>query len=192
MFDTVTGKFEKWPYLPRDESRNSWETKILEYFDDKLGARQTSTTFFFNRPEARIAIKGDGGILQIGASLPKLLHGNNLVTVCDSDLALKRLHEFVTDHVNGEILDLGEMDYLRVNYCHNFRVGSALPDYVQTLSKPSFLKHRRTTDGYGGVEWWINNSSRRIRAYDKYKEITVASVPLINAHNLLRALVVPV
>jgi hypothetical protein len=35
----------------------------------------------------------------------------------------------------------------------------------------SFLKHRRTTDGYGGVEWWINNSSRRIRAYDKHKEI---------------------
>ncbi len=34
----------------------------------------------------------------------------------------------------------------------------------------SFLKHRRTTDGYGGVEWWSQNG-RRIRAYDKYKEI---------------------
>jgi len=62
------------------------------------------------------------------------------------------------------------MDYLRVDYCHNFQVGSALPDYIQTLGKVRFLKHRRTTDGYGGVEWWTHNG-RRIRAYDKHKEI---------------------
>jgi hypothetical protein len=171
MFDTVTGKFEKGPYLPKDASRNSWELRTREFFDAKLGTRQTVTSYVFSRPEARIALFGDGGILQIEASLPKLLHGNNLMSVCDSELPLKRLHEFVTDHVNGEIPDLGEMDYLRVDYCHNFRVGSALPDYVHTLSKVSFLKHRRTTDDSGGVEWWINNNSRRIRAYDKYKEI---------------------
>jgi hypothetical protein len=92
------------------------------------------------------------------------------MSVCDSELPLKRLHEFAADHVNGEIPDLGGMDYLRVDYCHNFRVGSALPDYANTLSKVSFLKHRRTTDSYGGVEWWSKNG-RRIRAYDKFKEI---------------------
>ena len=104
------------------------------------------------------------------ASLPKLVHGNNLMTVCDSELPLKRLHEFVADHVDGEIPELSGMDYLRADYCHNIRVGSALPDYVHTLSRVSFLKHRRTTDGYGGVEWWSNNG-RRIRVYDKFKEI---------------------
>jgi hypothetical protein len=93
------------------------------------------------------------------------------MAVCGSELPLARLREFVTDHVNGEIPDLAEMEYLRVDYCHNFRVGSVLPDYVHTLSEVSFLKHRRTTDGYGGVEWWTNNNSRRIRAYDKHKEI---------------------
>ncbi len=171
MFDTVSGKFEKGPYFPKDESRISWETKTREFFDTKLNAYMTKTSYVLNRPQARILIYGDQGGLQIEASLPKLLHGNNLMGVCHSELPLTRLREFVADHVNGEIPNLAEMDYLRVDYCHNFRVGSALQDYVHTLSNVSFLKHRRTTDGYGGVEWWINNNSRRIRAYDKHKEI---------------------
>jgi hypothetical protein len=170
MFDTVAGKFEKGPYFPKDESRNSWERRTREYYDTKLGSQQTSTVHTFNRPEARVAIYGDGAILQVEASLPKLLYGNNLATVCDAELPLKRLHEFVSDHVNGEIPELGLMDYLRVDYAYNFHVGKLLANYVSTLSGLSFLKHRRTTDGYGGVEWWSNNG-RRIRAYDKYKEI---------------------
>ena len=170
MFDTVAGKFEKGPYFPKDESRNSWETRTREFFDAKLGTHQTATSRIFSRPEARIAIFGDGGILRLEASLPKLLHGNNLTSVCNPEQPLKRLHEFAADHVNGEIPELSGMDYLRVDYCHNFRVGAALPDYVSTLSEVSFLKHRRTTDGHGGVEWWSENG-RRIRAYDKFKEI---------------------
>ena len=85
-------------------------------------------------------------------------------------LSLTRLREFVTDYVNGEIPELSGMDYLRVDYCHNFQVGPALADYVHTLSKVSYLRHRRTTDGYGGVEWWSKNG-RMIRVYDKFKEI---------------------
>jgi hypothetical protein len=170
MFDTVAGKFEKGPYFPKDESRNSWETRTREFFDAKLGTHQIATSHVFSRPEARIPIFGDGGILRLEASLPKLLHGSNLVSVCNADLPLQRLHEFAADHVNGEIPELSGMDYLRVDYCHNFPVGTALPDYVSTLSKVSFLKRRRTTDSYGGVEWWSKNG-RRIRAYDKFKEI---------------------
>jgi hypothetical protein len=170
MFDTVAGKFEKGPYFPKDESRNSWERRTREYFDTKLDSQQTSIVHTFNRPEARVAIYGDGAILQVEASLPKLLYGNNLATVCDADLPLKRLHEFVSDHVTGEIPELGGMDYLRVDYCHNFHVGQSLADYVSTLGQLSFLQHRRTTDGYGGVEWWSNNG-RRARAYNKYNEI---------------------
>src|SRR5258708_28608824 len=169
MFDTVAGKFEKGPYFPKDESRNSWETRTREFFDAKLGTRQTSTGHVFSRPEARIAIFGDRGILRLEASLPKLLHGSNLMSVCDSELPLKRLHEFAADHVKGEIPELSSMDYLRVDYCHNFRVGTALPDYVSTLSKVSFLKHRRTTDSYGGGEWG-GKKGRGILGYDKFKK----------------------
>jgi hypothetical protein len=78
MFDTVAGKFEKGPYFPKDESRNPWETYTHEFFDDKLGSLQKATSHAFNRPEARVAIQGDGGILRVEASLPKLLYGNNL------------------------------------------------------------------------------------------------------------------
>ncbi len=170
MFDTVAGKFEKGPYFPKDESRNPWETRTRKFFDTKLNSWETATSHTFNRPEARVAIYGDGAILHVEASLPKLLYGNNLATVCDADLPLQRLHECVSDHVTGEIPDLGLMDYLRVDYAYNFPVGQSLPDYISTLGQISFLKHRRTTDGYGGVEWW-NDNGRRIRVYDKHKEI---------------------
>ena len=170
MFDTVTGKFEKGPYLPKEQTKDSWETRTHDFYDSKLGTRLTSVSHTLSRPEARIGIFGDSGILSVEASLPKLVHGNNLMPVIDTGEALRRLGDFVSTYVDGEIPELGEMDYLRVDYCHNFRLGSTLPDYVHTLSKVSFLKHRRTTDGYGGVEWWSNNG-RRIRAYDKYKEI---------------------
>jgi hypothetical protein len=170
MFDTVAGKFEKGPYLPKEQTKDSWETRTRDFYDSKLGTRMTSISHTLSRPEARIGIFGDSGILSVEASLPKLLHGNNLMPVNDPREALRRLGDFVSNYVEGEIPDLGEMDYLRVDYCHNFQLGSALQDYVSTLSKVSFLKHRRTTDGYGGVEWWSQNG-RRIRAYDKYKEI---------------------
>jgi len=170
MFDTVTSKFEHGPYFPKPQTKDSWETRSRDFFDSKLGTRITSISHTLSRPEARIAIFGDAGILTVEASLPKLLYGNNLATVNDATKALDRLRGFVTEYVDGDIPHLGEMDYLRVDFVHNFRLGSALPDYVRTLSKVSFLKHRRTTDVYGGVEWWSNNG-RRIRAYDKHKEI---------------------
>src|SRR5262249_15391378 len=135
MFDTVTGKFERGPYFPRPETKDSWETRSRDFFDSKLGTRMTSISHTLSRPEARIAIYGDGGILSVEASLPKLLYGNNLATVNDATEALDRLRGFVTENVEGDIPPLGEMDYLRVDFAHNFRLGSALPDYVRTLSK---------------------------------------------------------
>jgi len=93
------------------------------------------------------------------------------MTVTDPREALHRLKDFVSTYVDGEISDLAQMDYLRADFVHNFQVGAALSDYVHTLGKVLFLKHRRTTDENGGVEWWNNDNSRRIRVYDKYKEI---------------------
>ena len=39
------------------------------------------------------------------------------------------------------------MEYLRIDYAHNFHVGSHLLDCVAVLSQILYLKHRRTTDG---------------------------------------------
>ena len=170
MFDTVKGKLEKGPYLPKQHTKDSWVSRTRDYFDPNLGSRQTAVSHILSRSEARILIYGDGGGMTVEASLPKLQHGNNLAAVYDPGEALRLLRDFVCNYVEGDIPDLAEMDYLRVDYCHNFPVGSALPDYVQTLGTVRFLKHRRTTDGHGGVEWWSDNG-RRIRAYDKHKEI---------------------
>jgi hypothetical protein len=170
MFDTVKGKLEKGPYLPKQHTKDSWVSQTREFFDSKLGTRLTSIFHTLSRPEARIAIYGDGAGLSVEASLPKLQHGTNLISVHDPREALRHLGDFLSDYVEGDIPDLIEMNYQRVDYCHNFQVGPALPDYIHTLGRVSFLKHRRTTDGHGGVEWW-NQNGRRIRAYDKHKEI---------------------
>ncbi|SRR6266404_2952309 len=169
MFDTVAGKFEKGPYVPKSESRNSWETRTREYYDPKLKTDIKAVVRTLNLPQVRIAIMGDAGILSFESSLPKLIHGNNVAGIYDPAIALTALHEFIADHVTGEIPELQEAAYQRVDYCHNFFVGNALSDYVSTLASVSFLKHHRLTDRYGGVEWW--NHSRRVRVYDKHKEI---------------------
>ncbi len=84
MFDTVTGKFEKGPYLPKELTKDSWETRTHDFYDSKLGTRLTSVSHSLSRPEARIGIFGDSGILSVEASLPKLVHGNNLMPVNDA------------------------------------------------------------------------------------------------------------
>jgi hypothetical protein len=169
MFDTVAAKFEKGPYMPKDASRNSWETRKHDRFDSKLGTRIESVMHTLNLDQVRIAIMGDGGVLRFESSLPKLFHGNNLSSVVAASEPLQLLGECIADHVEGEVPHLGDADYLRADYCHNFSAGAALPDYVATLGNINFLKHRRLTDGYGGVEFW--NESRRVRIYDKHKEI---------------------
>jgi hypothetical protein len=91
-----------------------------DYFDDADNCRKTSICQTLNRPEARIMIYGDGGGIRIESSLPKLLYGNNLSSVSNAQPALKRLREFTLDYVSGDLPDLGDMRYTRVNYCHNF------------------------------------------------------------------------
>ena len=185
MFDTVAAKFEQGPYFPKDASRNAWETRKHERFDSKLGSKVESAVHILQLDQVRIAIMGDGGIVRFESSLPKLIHGNNLKSVVNPSAALPLLRECINDHVDGELPDFAGAEYLRVDFCHNFPVGSSLPDYVSTLGKVSFLKHHRLTDGYGGVEFW--NDSRRVRIYDKYKEILeVDKKDVPEAHGILR------
>ncbi len=171
MFDTIAGKFERGPYFPRNEDRSPWETTSRERFDTKLGQRIESVVKILSLPEARIMIAGDSGLLRVESSLPKLLHGNNFTPIYDVQPALVKLRELVIDLVDGDIPDLIEADYTRVDYCHNFPVGAALPDYIATLGRVKFLKHHRVTDDFGAVEYWNDGGGRRIRVYDKFKEI---------------------
>jgi len=83
---------------------------------------------------------------------------------------MKILREFVMDHVAGNVPFIDEMDCQRVDFCHNFYVGVALPDYVDTLRHISFLQSRFAYNEYGGVEWRGTNG-RTVRIYDKYREI---------------------
>ena len=170
LFDTVAGKLEGGCYFPKDSSRNSWETRTREFYNEKLQKREVIVTHSLNKPEARIALFADGQVLHVESSLPKLLNGQNFTPLTDAAPALERLRELVADYVEGFDIPIAEMESLRVDYVHNFQVGELLHDYVHTLSKISALKHRALLDGYDGVEWW-NLNGRRIRAYDKYHEI---------------------
>jgi len=180
VFDTVKGKLEapyyseheKGPYRPKDMSRVPWETLSRNFLPVNSRERKTSVIHVLNRSEARLAVYANGYGVSVESSLPKLLFGNNLRTIVRSEPALKVLRELVCDFADGPIPDLAEMEHLRVDYVHNFPLGSALPDYVKTLSQIAFLKHRRLTDGYDGVEWLgARNSGMMIRAYDKFHEI---------------------
>lgn len=170
MFDTVAGRFVNGPYAPKDLSRTPWESNCREFYDCRLRKRRTSVSHFLNLSKARIAILGSGAVLRVESSLPKLLFGNNVQTVCRAGHALDELGALLRDHVDGAISSLAEMDYARTDYCYNFKVGETLPDYVRTLSKIAYLKHRRTTDEYDGAEWWGDNG-RMVRAYDKFQEV---------------------
>jgi hypothetical protein len=114
--------------MPKDESRFCWETRTREFYDVKTKTRITTVAHTLNRPEARIAILGDGGLLRVEASLPKLVYGNNVSTICEPRPAVELLREFVLDHVTGNVRPVEEMECLRVDFCHNFNVGAALRD----------------------------------------------------------------
>jgi hypothetical protein len=66
---------------------------------------------------------------------------------------------------------LGEPDFQIDDSCHNFAVGPAIPDYIATLGHVKFLKHQRVTDEFGAVEYCNEGGGRRIRLYDKFKQI---------------------
>jgi hypothetical protein len=48
---------------------------------------------------------------------------------------------------------LAEPDFQIDDFCHNFAVGPAIPDYVATFGHVKFLKHQRVTDEFGAVEY---------------------------------------
>jgi II/X family phage/plasmid replication protein len=50
MFDTVAGILENGPYCPKDASRNLWEGRMRDYFDDTDNCRKTTVSQTLNRP----------------------------------------------------------------------------------------------------------------------------------------------
>ncbi len=170
MFDTVAARQEGGPFNPKDASRNAWEMRSREFTDPKTMERRVSIIHLANRAEARIFISGQGQILAIESSLPKLIYGNNLQSLFNPAPALELLNEFVSDYVDGPIPNVSEMPFSRVDYAHNFQVGAFLPDYVDSLSRVPFLKNRARINENNGIEWWGKNG-RRVRAYDKHQEI---------------------
>ena len=111
-----------------------------DYFDDADNCRKTSVCQTLNRPEARIMIYGDSGGIRIESSLPKLLYGNNLSSVSNAQPALKRLREFTLDYVSGDLPDLDEMRYTRVDYCHNLQ-RSTCSAIIDNPSKERRMSH---------------------------------------------------
>jgi hypothetical protein len=170
MFDTIVVRCEKGPFKPRNATRSQWQAMTYHEFDPQTNSFRQSLVHRLRLPELRIHIVANGRGVKIESSLPKLMYGNNLSRLSNPGPALKRLREVALDYIAGPLPDLSDTQCARIDYCHNFSVGSALQDYLRTFSHIPFLATRCTYGRTNGVEW-RNDNGRKISLYDKHREI---------------------
>lgn len=148
-------------------------------FRSKPGKFDNSITWFLNpksgnyKPNLTIYEHyGPGYSLRVNASLPKLVHGNNLDLVSDEeiDAALEQLSDYVSD-ATGLAFDAGKANVARIDYATNIEVvpkaGSLILRRLRRIKIPR-LPFRADISIHGSV--YHGNRSRMLRFYDKTHE----------------------
>ena len=123
---------------------------------------------------ARLNIKPQAGekCLFFEASLPKLVYGNSLQELQESDL--ERCIEAVDSQFKeaGAVLDSGAIERLpvsRLDYCRNIEVQHNIVDYIALLRNCSFGKRNKTNWQTETVLFF--NGSQEFTAYNKVLEV---------------------
>lgn len=108
--------------------------------------------------------------LTIQVSIPKLLYGNNVKAIEQSDILIffqrvqERLLQLFGIHIAHE-----DWRITRLDVCSNFNVGNQTGEYVRQLSKGKMpYKDTRNYNHDETVEFF--NKSSRVMLYDKYKQ----------------------
>lgn len=123
---------------------------------------------------ARLNIKPQAGekCLFFEASLPRLVYGNSLQELQESDL--ERCIDSIAGQLKaaGAVLDSGAIERLpvsRLDYCRNIEVQHNIVDYIALLRNCSFGKRNKTNWQTETVLFF--NGSQEFTAYNKMLEV---------------------
>ena len=173
MFDSIKMKVS--PLYIQPEILRRYNFASFTYCNQKTGVMTT----FQMQDEIIPYIKYQdaSGTLTIQVSIPKLLYGNNVKAIEQSDIPIffqrvqERLQLLFGIHIAHE-----DWRITRLDVCCNFHVGNQTGEYVRQLSKGKMpYKDTRNYNHDETVEFY--NKSSRVILYDKYKQCKRAKEP---------------
>ncbi len=162
MIDSILLRIQASPPPKSALLKFRWQNARAYY---RVGDNTYSPTlFYFAAPDGK-------HYLSIEASLPKIIFGNNVQVLNESQLkeSLKQSGAFASEHF-GVPFNAFAANVGRVDSCYNFSVGeNRIYSYLQAASEaePAHLK-RRLIGKIETVEFF--NKSRKIYCYDKSRE----------------------
>lgn len=166
MFDSIKMKVS--PICIQPEMLQQYNLRSFTYRNQKTGV----ITTYKMQDEVIPYIKYQDGskALTIQVSIPKLLYGNNVKSIEQSDIPIflqrvqERLQLLFGIHIAHE-----DWRITRLDVCCNFHVGNQTGEYIRQLSKGKMpYKDTRNYNHDETVEFF--NKSIRVMLYDKYKQ----------------------
>ncbi|MED4907668.1 hypothetical protein P9761_05400 [Brevibacillus centrosporus] len=166
MFDSMKMKVS--PVFIQPEMLQQYNLTSFTYRNQKTGV----ITTYKIQDEVIPYIKYQDGskALTIQVSIPKLLYGNNVKSIEQSDIPTffqrvqERLQLLFGIHIAHE-----DWRITRLDVCCNFHVGNRTGEYIRQLSKGKMpYKDTRNYNHDETVEFF--NKSSRVMLYDKYKQ----------------------
>ena len=111
----------------------------------------------------------ESGYVTAECSLPKLLHGENVTLIHQTDLpaAFSKVSEYVSDAA-GVAADVAGWNLSRVDFCFAWSVGDLLPLYLEAVGRLHLSRHNRQGVNDESVTWYSRGG--KVLFYDKHKE----------------------
>ncbi|WP_173192653.1 hypothetical protein [Paenibacillus alginolyticus] len=174
MFDTVQLRAR---FVDIDSHfLNQRNSKSFTSYNSDTGELRT-TYKIYDELLPYITYYGGSHMLDVQVSIPKLLFGNNVQQVTDTDIPVffDRLQERL-EQLFGVKIPHSSWTVTRCDVSWNFQVGNEVPKYVRLLSKQKFaFKSTITYNQDQTVEY--RNKSSRIIFYDKEAQLTKLKEP---------------
>ncbi|NRF95397.1 hypothetical protein HQN89_31470 [Paenibacillus frigoriresistens] len=155
---------------------NQRNSKSFTSYNSDTGELRT-TYKIYDELLPYITYYGGSHMLDVQVSIPKLLFGNNVQQVTDTDIPVffDRLQERL-EQLFGVKIPHSSWTVTRCDVSWNFQVGNEVPKYVRLLSKQKFaFKSTITYNQDQTVEY--RNKSSRIIFYDKEAQLTKLKEP---------------
>ncbi len=169
MIDTVQFRLPVPPSLPLGDLLNR------AAFIRKRGARATWVLHIpspgLTLPRITVSETLSGVWMSVEVSMPKMLFGNNVVMLNETDAArgIAGVSRFITE-VSGFEFNAAAAPLAKVAYCHNFMVGEAnVRPYVDAAATAVISRMLRAK--YNDTTTTFSNAGLTISAYGKHAEV---------------------